>query len=233
MSKDTKISTILFDVGWPIVDEGEAHRAWNEQLKQIVLAETGKKLEDAEIKKYEDEAVRCYAPSMFSYVIWQLVQPDKKLFYKIRAEFDSAAYMKYYKLQPDIKNVLQKLSGHFKLGLAANQPKAAIEYLESEGVLKYFRSKLVSREIGFSKPDIRMFMRVLEDIGSSAEESLMVGDRLDNDIIPAKRTGMKTAWLKVGPYRNQKLRYPNEEPDYIIATLLELLDIPLIKNDLR
>jgi len=227
------IDTILFDIGWPIIDESESHRAWNEYLRQRIGETKGRKVSDAEIKSFEMEAVGCYAPSMFSYVIWRLTGPEKELFYKLRAEFDNFDFYEYYRIQPEAIDLLARLHTKFKLGIAANQPKAVHKYLEEEGLLKFFDSKMVSDEIGYSKPDVRMFLKVLENLDSIPESSAMVGDRQDNDIIPAKLIGMKTIRLLIGPHRDQKVRYPNEGPDYAIDRLSDLLDIPFISNRLQ
>jgi HAD superfamily hydrolase (TIGR01549 family) len=228
----TEVTTILFDIGWPIIDETEAHRNWNRRLRNLIKSEKRRIVSDAEIREYESEAVACYAPSMFSYVIWRLVKPDRELFRRFRAEFDSGDYARDYRLQPDIHEVLERLQGKFKLGFAANQPKSVYHYLETEGVLKYFTLPAVSAEIGYSKPDVRMFLRVLENLNSRPEESLMIGDRQDNDIVPAKMVGMKTVRFLIGPYKDQIIRLPKEEPDYTITRLSNIPNIPLISSRL-
>jgi len=227
-----KLTTILFDVGWPIVDEIEVHKFWNSRIKQLVGDNTGRKVTDSKISRLEDESIVCYAPSMFSYTIWHLVKPDRELFYKIRNLFYGTSYVQHYRIQPGVRDVLQKLHGKFKLGIAANQPEEAYRFLDKEGVLQYFDSTQVSDEIGYSKPDLRMFQKVLDNLGSRAEESLMVGDRPDNDIVPAKLLGMKTVRLMVGPHKNQQIRTPLEEPDYTIDKIIDLPNIPLISNSL-
>jgi HAD superfamily hydrolase (TIGR01549 family) len=191
-----------------------------------------KDITDREINSFEEDAVRCYAPSMFSYVIWQLVRPDKKRFYALRAEFDGFDFYRYYRIQPGVIDVLARLHGKFGLGFAANQPEAVYRFLEEKEVVRFFQSRQVSAEIGFAKPDIRMFLKVLENLGARPDEAIMVGDRQDNDIVPAKMIGMKTVRLMVGPHKNQPVRYPKEEPDFTIDTVAELLDIPLISNRL-
>jgi len=226
------IDTILIDIGWPIIDETESHRAWNKYLTGRIKELKNITLSGKEIKRLEEEAVNCFAPSLFSYVIWQLVKPDEKLFYKLRGEFDNFDYSEFYRLQPGVGECLEKLNGKFKLGIAANQPAAVHSFLEKEGILQYFNSRLVSRDIGFSKPDTRMFLKVLENMQSEAGESLMVGDRLDNDIIPAKLIGMITALVQVGPHKNQAPRSPQEKPDYVIGSLPEILNIRPIQDRL-
>ena len=53
----------------------------------------------------------------------------------------------------------------------------------------------------------------------------MIGDRLDNDIVPANALGMKTVWIKqsLGQYYN--VRSIQERPDETIHTLEQLLDV--------
>jgi putative hydrolase of the HAD superfamily len=227
------ITTILFDVGWPIIDETRMHAAWNKRLIGLIKDLTGRDITDDFIQKAETEAVTCYAPSLFSYVIWQAVKPDQILFNEIRADFDKYYSTREYVLQDGILKILENLSGHFKLGLAANQPVEVYEYLKNTGILKYFDSTIVSGEIGYSKPDIRMFMAVLDNLKASPEESMMIGDRQDNDIIPAKLLGMTTVRLLIGPHKDQIIRYPSERPDYEISNISEILDIPPIKAKIR
>ena len=225
----SEITTILFDVGWPIINETRMHAAWNERLKKLVLAHTGKELSNDFIQNAEADAVTCYAPSLFSYVIWQIVKPDENLFKTIKIDFNEYYSTREYSIQDGIIEVLEKLSGHYKLGLAANQPVEVHEYLENEGILKFFDSTKVSDEIGYSKPDIRMFMAVLDNLKSTPEETMMIGDRLDNDIVPAKLLGMTTVRLLVGPHKNQAVRYPTERPDFEIRSIDEIQGVPLIK----
>lgn len=228
-----QIDTILFDIGWPVIDESESHRVWNEHLKRRISQINGRTVRDSEINFFENEAVQCYAPSMYSYVIWQLTRPHEELFYKLRAEFDNFDFYSHDRIQPGAADLLATLHGKFKLGIAANQPKTVHKYLEEKGILKFFDSRMVSDEIGYSKPDVRMFLKVLENLGSKPESSAMVGDRQDNDIIPAKVIGMKTIRFVVGPHRGQRIRYPNEEPDYTINKISDLLAISFINNRLQ
>jgi len=228
----SRLTAILFDIGWPIIDETEMHKAWNQHLKVLMQKITGRLISDAEIEKYESEAVRCYAPSLFSYVIWQLAKPDEGLFYRLRGEFDRFDFCSMYSLQPDAIATLRALHQRFKLGIAANQPENALRYLKKLGILEFFDSCRVSGEIGFSKPDVRLFLRVLDDLKSKAEESIMVGDRIDNDIIPAKLVGMRTILISVGPHRHQEPRYPNENPDFRVSALSEILSLPPICGQL-
>lgn len=73
--------------------------------------------------------------------------------------------------------------------------------------------------------DRRIFEIAFEMAGCSADEAVMIGDRLDNDIYPAKRLGMKTIWIKQGFAIYQKPINSEYEADYVVNDLSELLTI--------
>ena len=53
----------------------------------------------------------------------------------------------------------------------------------------------------------------------------MIGDRVDNDIVPAKKMGMKTIWIKQGFGKYWQIRGEYEQADYVVADLNELVGI--------
>ena len=53
----------------------------------------------------------------------------------------------------------------------------------------------------------------------------MVGDRLDNDIVPAKKLGMKTVWVRQGYAIYQSIDDEAERPDHIVDSIDELKGI--------
>ncbi len=227
-----EITTILFDVGGPLVNDDPAIDVWHEHLIEFVRIRTGRTYSMEMVRGSVEEAVQCYAPSFLSYVIWQIVKPDKVLFAEMRRECDKFPFENYVMPTPGVIDVLERLYKHFKLGIVANQPASMGKLLEEKGILKYFDSRLMSGDMNLNKPDVRIFLRVLEGLGSSPNESAMVGDRQDNDIVPAKLLGLAAIRLLVGPHKNQIVRYPKEEPDYTIDALSDLLKIPFISKKL-
>ncbi len=113
----------------------------------------------------------------------------------------------------------------YKLGIIANQKLGTIERLEAWGLRQYFDVIATSAELGYAKPDKEIFEKAFELAGCTAEESVMVGDRLDNDIIPAKTIGMKTVWVKNGLAQYQGAELGKDVVDYQIGSLSELLHI--------
>ena len=57
------------------------------------------------------------------------------------------------------------------------------------------------------------------------EEAIMVGDRIDNDIIPANKIGMKTVWIKQGFGSYAEPKTVEEQPDYIVNSLVEIAEL--------
>ena len=119
--------------------------------------------------------------------------------------------------------ILEQLAEDFTLALAGNAPASITDVLHDLGVLRWFRHRDVSGTIGIKKPDERFFRTILDKAGFSPSEAIMIGDRLDNDIIPAKRLGLLTIWFRQGRYAVLEPRAADEIPD---VTIFDLEDLP-------
>lgn len=86
----------------------------------------------------------------------------------------------------------------YKLGIIANQKSGLKNRLEKFCILKYFNLVIASEEVGVSKPNKKIFEIALLKANCKARECVMIGDRLDNDIIPATQIRMKTIWIRQG-----------------------------------
>lgn len=127
---------------------------------------------------------------------------------------------------PDAHSTLSALRDKgYRLGIIANQKPGTAERLETWGLRQFFDVIAASTEIGYAKPDKEIFEKAFALAKCSAEESVMVGDRLDNDIIPAKALGMKTVWLKSGLAKYQGAGLGKGVADHQINSLSELLQI--------
>lgn len=113
----------------------------------------------------------------------------------------------------------------YKLGIIANQPKGTEERLKNYGLSDFFSLVFSSFEVGLSKPDLRLFKLALREARSVGDNSFMVGDRLDNDIYPAKEVGMRTIWIRKGLTAMTPLSFANGKADYIISDLKDLKKI--------
>ncbi|MHC4789705.1 MAG: HAD family hydrolase [Planctomycetota bacterium] len=93
--------------------------------------------------------------------------------------------------------VIHALAADYSLGLAANQVPACRDALERAGLLRHFRVHGISATIGLAKPSPDFFRWLLDRAGCRPEESIMIGDRIDVDIRPARALGMGTIWVRL------------------------------------
>ena len=96
-----------------------------------------------------------------------------------------------------INDVLKSLQEKYNLGIIANQPPQAMDELKKYRLEKYFKHIIISDVVGYHKPDPKIFRHAVELAGARPDQCLMVGDRIDNDVRPAKMTGMRTVWLNM------------------------------------
>lgn len=101
-------------------------------------------------------------------------------------------------LYPAVPALLQQLSSQYSLGVIANQNAGLEERLRAWGILPYFRVIASSHDIGAAKPELAIFRTALAAAHCLPQEACMIGDRLDNDILPAQRLGMRTVWVRQG-----------------------------------
>jgi FMN phosphatase YigB (HAD superfamily) len=92
------------------------------------------------------------------------------------------------------------------LGIASNAQRYTLRELRAAGLAteSWFVDSLCfwSWREGFSKPDPGVFQvltRRLADRGIAPEETLMIGDRADNDVLPARAAGWRT-WHFTGEW---------------------------------
>lgn len=123
-------------------------------------------------------------------------------------------------------SVLSVLHKKYKIGIIANQPVGAEKRLKKFNFSEYIDLCLGSDDVGISKPDPEIFQMALEKASCSAENAVMVGDRLDNDIFPAKAMGFKTVWIRQGLAGKFQIPKSDEfQPDFTVDSLAQLPEI--------
>ena len=129
----------------------------------------------------------------------------------------------------DCEETLRTLSDKgYQLGIIANQNPGAKDRLDAWGLGRYFSVIASSAELGISKPDKEIFRLALAMADRRPENAVMVGDRLDNDIRPAKELGMKTVRIRKGLAIYMKPSCEAEVPDFTVDSLSEILSIPCL-----
>jgi putative hydrolase of the HAD superfamily len=104
----------------------------------------------------------------------------------------------------------------------ANQPGATRAALARDGIAPYVDVWVVSEEVGLAKPDPRIFVHAIRVAGCAPAEAAFVGNRLDNDVRPAKAAGLATVWLLRGEAPSEPSAEQLAETDAAIRSLHEL-----------
>jgi HAD superfamily hydrolase (TIGR01549 family) len=214
-----RFDAVLFDVGGPLDTEVQAERYIDERIK-AALREAGVPVTDEEYAKANRLAVESFAPSAYQAIIWRLVKGDLALAARFRAlQFPG----RQFELRPGIDRIINRVSASgLRLGLAANQPASVIDELDRLGIGRYFSHRQVSGHHGFRKPDMRLFLAACGDLAVEPARCIMVGDRIDNDIAPARLLGMTTVLFRTGRHIGQQPRSVEEVPDCEVWTTDEL-----------
>jgi putative hydrolase of the HAD superfamily len=105
-------------------------------------------------------------------------------------------------------------NGHIRI----QRPK--IEHL---GLIQRVDCVVISEQVGYHKPDARVFARALESLSCVGEEAWFVGDHPRNDIVGAAAAGLRPIWLTgIDPWP-EELPQPERSIDSL-ADLLGLAD---------
>jgi len=92
-------------------------------------------------------------------------------------------------LYPDVRPALAKLKQHgYFVGIAGNQPAEREKDLRDMDL----PADLIATSAGWGlkKPEPAFFERVVREAGCRPEEVVYVGDRVDNDVLPAAAAGL-------------------------------------------
>jgi putative hydrolase of the HAD superfamily len=106
-------------------------------------------------------------------------------------------YASRVELLSGAKGLLELLTEkNISLAVITNGPKdVQAAAIHKVGIQNYFKTIIISGELGVRKPDARIFQLACERLDVQPRNCLMVGDNLDADIEGAKTTGMQVAWM--------------------------------------
>ena len=173
------IRAVFFDVGETLVDE---ERYWREVARaaglgpHVVWAALGKTIERGEEHRELWLHLGVERPTN----VWETtVYSDEDLY-------------------PDALECLERLRSCGKLvGVAGNQTAAMEEWARSVLPVDILTG---SASIGAHKPDPVFFERLVDLVEAKPAEVAYVGDRADNDVLPALARGLVALHLRRGPW---------------------------------
>ena len=205
------LKAVFFDLGETLIDET---RLWREWADYLGVSE----------RDFIAALEQVIARGEHHHRAFEVLQPgfDPKAAQRRRAADGTRYLFRPDDLYPDAKACLTALRrAGFFVGIAGNQSR---DLLDSMLALSLDVDVITTSEhLGFDKPSPRFFEGLLAQTGFRAEEAAYVGDRIDNDILPAKAVGMTTVFLKRGPWGRAHAGQ-SAEADICVETLAELPD---------
>jgi HAD superfamily hydrolase (TIGR01509 family) len=109
-------------------------------------------------------------------------------------------------VRPGTREALQRLGQRYPLGVISNADGKIASILERCGIADCFTTTTDSGLVGYEKPHPAIFEAALRDMGSTAGQSLYVGDIYSVDYLGATRAGMQAILFDVaGTYRDTDL----------------------------
>ncbi|MGQ9837851.1 MAG: HAD-IA family hydrolase [Cyanobacteriota bacterium] len=138
----------------------------------------------------------------FSQLLDPLGNPGESLaaFPEFEAFFDQVFELfaggEPWELYPETLSVLQTLQEQgIRLGVISNFDSRLLPVLKQLQLEKYFSSITLSTQVGYAKPDARIFHTALKAQGIPSEQALHIGDSYSQDYLGAKAAGLNALWL--------------------------------------
>ncbi|MFV5315436.1 HAD family hydrolase [Priestia megaterium] len=102
----------------------------------------------------------------------------------------------YVEIIDGVSKSLHSVSQNYICCVASNAGASNSELLgmalKRVDIQQYFQYLFTSRELGFSKPSLDFFNKIVQTLGITPQECIMIGNDYNKDIIPAKKIGMQT-----------------------------------------
>jgi HAD superfamily hydrolase (TIGR01549 family) len=204
------LRAVWFDVGEVLIDETREYGSWADWLG--VPRHTFSAVFGAVIARGQDYRT-----------VFEHFRPGFDLDTERQARLDAGLgeYLNANDLYPDARGCLHALKdvGYF-VGIAGNQTTRAGRFLRELNLPCDVLA--TSDDWGAAKPSAEFFTALVTVSGHPPEEIAYVGDRLDNDIRPAAEAGLRTVWVKRGPWAY--ITYEPGTADLEVGTLAELPD---------
>ncbi|HYW23334.1 MAG TPA: HAD family hydrolase [Terriglobales bacterium] len=199
------LTAVFFDIGETLVDETELIGGWADWAgvpRLTFFAAIGAVL----ARRAEDPRATVDRPVLRE--VLRMIRPDLDVADALRRRGHAGHVFSVEDLYPDALPCLLAVRDlGYRIGIAANQPAAADAAVRSSGLP--FEWLLISDVEGVSKPDPAFFERILQISGLPASAIAYVGDRVDNDVVPAARAGMTAVHVRRGPWGVIQAEWPD------------------------
>ncbi|MHB9133382.1 MAG: HAD family hydrolase [Armatimonadota bacterium] len=218
----TDIRWLFFDLGNTLVDETGPAQDRICQLQQVLqgygLNYGISEIEEALYQASEEQAVRLITRAvelLCDGTDIDACEISRQIIYRKELE----------RVYPNAISILQHLSARYNIGVIANQSPGTAQRLETFGLAPFVSLCLASAEEGVGKPDVEIFRRALARADCLPSQAVMVGDRIENDIRPAKQLGMYTIHVLQGFAQVQQPGCEEDTANITIGSIDDLLPV--------
>ena len=211
------VDFVFLDIGGVLYDDRVYAEAWRRALREAGHAFSDEAF-DAEYADARREQSRSFRRRLAE----RFAGPGADL---EALEAQASRYWHYppSALHDDVRGCLERLrDAGYRLGVIANQPTAVRDALTRDGLVPFFEVWGISDDLGLQKPDPRLFVHALATAAVDPTHAVMVGDRLDYDVRPAKAAGMRTVWVLRGEAPDDPSPEQLAETDAAVRDLTEL-----------
>lgn len=126
-----------------------------------------------------------------------------------------------------VKAMLDALSEkNVPLGIISNGPtEHQMHKVERLGLEKWFPRKriFISGEVGYAKPEKKLFSLIEERLGLSRGDCAFFGDSFAFDVTGAKNAGWTSVWFN--RRKNEVPENPSFMPDYVVCSESQMADL--------
>lgn len=122
---------------------------------------------------------------------------------------------------PGGEQALNQLAEMYRLGMVTNGiPDVQRTKIDNTGIASKFDAIVISGELAIGKPQPAIYQHALDLIGSTAEETIMVGDSFPRDVVGAQAFGLRAVWISMG----REVPDSDTDPWMVVESLAELPD---------
>lgn len=226
-----EIEVIFFDVDDILFDQQEAHRKALYRIKDSYDLFEGID-KNKILQAFEEADEQAMNEFIDGVPIEELRWNRSKRFLKklgVDEDFIETFHEEFYRIYPALpiemkgaEEVVKSLASGYRLGILSNgTEEIQMKKLQALGLTEYFDEFIFSGNVGFRKPDKKIFLHALEKVKTKSDRFLYIGNSFRSDIKGADEVGMKTCWLN----RDGADKADGTKPTLEIRELPELLEV--------
>ncbi len=168
------------------------------------------------------------------YYIKMVCQANSISFQENDKLFFDQLFNNYYKecewIEGAQEILVEMKNRNYKIAILSNSSEISYDIINHFGIKKFADNITLSCEVGYLKPDPRIFRQVLDHLNLSSNDVIMIGDKITTDVLGAKIMGIDVIYFN--PQERKSILNPNVSFVAIVNKLNKILNIlNLIENE--